>query len=156
MTFIFGSCTAGNIIARDQMDTYKFTSAQWLIAALGQNVRRERDYILLEFHGTHDETSHDEERSKKLKYKQIIAIYKAVIVAPNLSATKLRRNLQNASPEKHVQPNLLRSIQLCVRKTRKELTVRELYVCGMVPKSVGQLTEWCESMTEWLSAYLFC
>ncbi len=43
------------------------------------------DYIRLEFHGTHDETNHAEERSKELKYKQIIAIYEAVIVVPNLS-----------------------------------------------------------------------
>jgi hypothetical protein len=56
-----------------------------------------KDYIRLEFHGTHDETSHAEEWSKKLKYKQIIAIYEAVTVAPNLSATKLHLNLQNAS-----------------------------------------------------------
>ncbi len=70
-----------------------------------------KDYIRLEFNGTHDETSHAEARSKKLKYKQIIAIHEVVIVAPNLSATKLRWNLQNASPEKHVQPNLLRSVQ---------------------------------------------
>jgi hypothetical protein len=55
-----------------------------------------------------------------------------VIVAPNLSATKSRCNLQNASPEKHVQQNLLRSIQQCVRKTRKELNVREISVCGIV------------------------
>jgi hypothetical protein len=101
-----------------------------------------KDYIRLEFHGTHDETSHAEERSKNLRYKQIIAIHKAVIVAPNLSATKSRCNLQNASPEKHVQPALLRSIQRCVRETRKEPTVRESSVCGMVPKSVEQLHGW--------------
>jgi hypothetical protein len=58
-----------------------------------------KDYIRLEFHGTHDETSHAEERSKNLKYKQIISIHEAVIVAPNLSATKLHRNLHNARPE---------------------------------------------------------
>jgi hypothetical protein len=31
-------------------------------------------------------------------------------------------------------------------KNKKELTVLEISVCGMVPESVGQLTEWCESM----------
>jgi hypothetical protein len=54
--------------------------------------------------------------------------------------------ISNASPEKHMQPALLRSMQRRVRKTRKELIIRELSVSGMVPESIGQLTEWCESM----------
>jgi hypothetical protein len=105
-----------------------------------------KTYVRLEFHGTHDETSHATERSKTLKYKQIIAIHDAVIIAPNQSATKLRRNLQNASPEKHMPPDLLRPMQRRVRKTRKELTAREFSVIGVVPETMGQLTEWCESM----------
>jgi hypothetical protein len=61
-----------------------------------------KNYVRLEFHGMHDETSHATERSKEskyetLKYKQIIAIHNAVIIAPNQSATKLLRNFQNAS-----------------------------------------------------------
>ncbi len=52
--------------------------------------------IRLEFHGTHDETSHATKKSKSLIYKQITAIYDAVIVAPNQSATKLCSHLENA------------------------------------------------------------
>jgi hypothetical protein len=46
-------------------------------------------YIRLEIHGTHDETSHAKESSKKLMYTQITAIHEAVIVAPNQSVTTL-------------------------------------------------------------------
>ncbi len=91
LTFTFGSCTARNIIARDQMKPYEFNRcpmAYCCSCTARCRVCVWKDYIRLEFHGTHDETSHAEERSKNLKYKQIIAIHKAVIVAPNLSATK--------------------------------------------------------------------
>ena len=108
--------------------------------------------IRLEFHGTHDETSHATEKCERKKHKilnhqQIVAIHEAVIIAPNQSALKLRRNLLNASPEKHIDPELLRNMQRRVRKARTELTLRELSVSGKVPESLGELTEWCESMS---------
>ncbi len=66
--------------------------------------------------------------------------------------TYLLQNYTAICNMRFLKPNLLRSVQRCVRKTRKELTVRELSVCGMVPESVGQLTEWCESRS--LEAHL--
>ena len=74
-----------------------------------------KNSIRLEFHGTHDETSHatekyERKKHKILNHKQIIAIHEAVIIAPNQSALKLHRNLLNASPEKHIDPKLLRNM----------------------------------------------
>jgi hypothetical protein len=87
----------------------------------------EKNYKLLEVHGVHDENSHNKEiKSKKLNYRQTTAIHDAVIVAPNQSASKLRRNLlQSTSPEKHM-PLMNLSIQRRVWKTRKMLTVQQL------------------------------
>jgi hypothetical protein len=48
--------------------------------------------------------------------------------------------------QKSMQSALLRSMQRRVRKTRKELTIRELSVSGIVPELIGKLTEQCESM----------
>jgi hypothetical protein len=47
-----------------------------------------KDYKLLEFYGTHDENSHANDNSKKLKYNQIDAIYNSVMIAPKQSATR--------------------------------------------------------------------
>jgi hypothetical protein len=105
-----------------------------------------KNYKCLEFHGVHDEHSHDKDiKSKKLTYKQITVIYNAIIIAPNQSAAKLHRNLlQSASPEKHMPSTQLRSIQRRVRKTRELLTIQQMSVAGKVPESIGQLAEWCE------------
>ena len=46
----------------------------------------------------HNANSHDEDKSKFLKYEQIIAVTDAVTVAPTLSAAQLRRNMQLADP----------------------------------------------------------
>ncbi len=85
------------------------------------------NYTQLEFNGMHDETSHTEEKSKKLSYKQIIAIHVAVIVAPNQSATTLPSNLQDASPEKHIPLTHLRSIQR--RRLAKQKRAHDLGNC---------------------------
>jgi hypothetical protein len=78
-----------------------------------------KDYKRFEFYGTHDENSHATEHSKKLKYKQIDAIYDSVMIAPKQSTTQLRRNLMQAkgSPEqhKHMDPEQLRLIQRSVQ-----------------------------------------
>ena len=41
-----------------------------------------KDYIRLEFHGTHDETSHAKDYSKTLSYKQIATIHDEVFHDP--------------------------------------------------------------------------
>jgi hypothetical protein len=69
-----------------------------------------------------------------------------VIVAPNQSATKLRSNLENAILEKHIPPSHLRSVMLCVHRSRTEITLWEIAVRGKVPETIGQLIEWCESL----------
>ena len=85
-----------------------------------------KNSIRLEFHGTHDETSHatikcERKKHKILDHKQIITIHEAVIIASNQSALKLRRNLLNARPEKHIDPELLKNMQRRVQKARKDL-----------------------------------
>ena len=72
------------------------------------------DYKQLEFSGTRDTESHAKERSKTLTHEQIVLIHDAVVIAPNQSGTKLRRNLCQAkgSPEsyKHMAPSIIRTI----------------------------------------------
>ena len=76
-----------------------------------------KGYKRLEFHGTHDETSHAVDYSKTLKYKQIVTLHDAVMVAPKQSAAGavLRRNLMqakgNLEQHKHMDPYQLRVIQ---------------------------------------------
>jgi hypothetical protein len=81
-----------------------------------------KDYKRLEFYCTHDENSHATDHSKKLKYKQIDAIYDSFMIAPKQSATQLRSNLMQAkgSPEqyKHMDPAQLRLIQRRVQTAR--------------------------------------
>ena len=99
------------------------------------------NYKLLEFHGTHDETSHAKDYSKSLTYKQIATIHEAVMVAPGQSATTLRRNRMQAqgSPEqhKHISPSKLRCIQRCVHTERKNSTQQKL-AAASVPESIGE------------------
>ncbi len=95
---------------------------------------------LLKFCGTHDENSHAEDKSKKLKHNQIFVIHESVLAAPNQSVTKLRRNLSQAtgSPEsnKHMAPSLIRSIQRRVRTARDQFTKQVLEV-EKIPESLG-------------------
>ncbi len=101
-----------------------------------------KDYKQLEFYGTHDENSHATDHSKKLKYKQIDAIYDSVMIAPKQSVTLLRHNLMQAkgSPEqhKHMDRAQLRLIQRRVQTAQQEFTKRKLDTLA-VPESLGEL-----------------
>ena len=108
------------------------------------------NYQLLEFHGTHDETSHAKDYSKSLTYKQISTIHEAVMVALKQSATVLRRNLMQAQgsleQDKHMSPSKLRCIQRHhdVHTARKTLTQQKL-AAASVPEFIGELIAWCET-----------
>ena len=81
--------------------------------------------------GDHDASSHKEDRSKYLKYDQIVAVSDAVLIAPQQSAAQLRRNMSMAgpsSPGKLIEPALLRSVQRRVSRAREQLTVRKVWV----------------------------
>jgi hypothetical protein len=81
------------------------------------------DSMQLERRGEHNPKSHDDGQSKYLKHEQIIAVADAVTVAPQQSATQLRRNLQLAeSPTKHIEPLLLRCMQRVVHASRAQLS----------------------------------
>ena len=120
---------------------YRFGCEAQVRLITGENFKR------LEFAKTHDLQSHVNERSKKLTHDQIVLIHDAVIIAPNQSGTKLRRNLcQNkGSPEqfKHMKPSMLRSIQRRVKTTRDYLTMQQMEASS-VPESLGDLIEWCK------------
>ena len=106
-----------------------------------------RGYKRLEFSGIHDENSHADDKSKSLRYNQIVAIHDAVLVAPSQSAAVLRRNLMQAqgSPEqhKHMDPSQLRVIQRRVCSARQEL-VKQKLAAASVPETYGELVGWCE------------
>ncbi len=85
------------------------------------------DWMQLDRCGEHDANSHDGDRSKYLKYDQIVAIMDAVTTAPQLSAAQLRRNMQLAdSPSKKIAPELLLSVQHWVKMSRAQLTMKQL------------------------------
>ena len=88
-----------------------------------------KDKLQLYFLGEHNEDSHSTDKSAFLKVKQIQAIVDGVKYAPQQSATALRRNMQlcaQSSPEKAIDPKLLRSVQHRVKSVRKELTIQRL------------------------------
>lgn len=87
-------------------------------------IGRSEDFVTLEMRGTHDRSSHapDKDQSKFLKLAQIDAIRQGVRMAPKQTAKHLRRNLQQCSPDKRIDPKLLPCIRRKVRKFRKELT----------------------------------
>ncbi len=65
--------------------------------------------------GEHNVNSHDDDKSKFLKHEQIVAVADAVTVAPQQSASQLRRNLQLAeSPTKHIEMLFPRCMQRVV------------------------------------------
>ena len=62
------------------------------------------EWMQLDRCGEHHANSHDDDSSKFLKHDQIVAVADAVTVAPQQSASQLRRNLQLAdSPSKQCQ-----------------------------------------------------
>jgi hypothetical protein len=102
------------------------------------------DFIELQRYGLHDRHSHDNDRSKKLKYDQIISVVEAAKTAPTLSGATLRRNLcDHNSPTKTIPVELKRCVQRRVYNVRKELTKQ--HVDGFeLDDSFGALTAFCE------------
>jgi hypothetical protein len=85
------------------------------------------DWMQLDRCGEHNANSHDHDKSKYLKYDQIVAISDAVTIAPQMSAAQLRRNMQLAdSPGKKIAPEFLRSVQHYVKLSRAQLTMKQL------------------------------
>ena len=146
-----GNCSAPHITTRALTNGSECTSVQCIIAANAtRRILVGKDYKRLEFFGTHDENSHGNDASKKLKYNQIGAIYDSVLIAPKQSATQLRRNLMQAkgSPDKHLHmdPAQLRLIQRRVWSARQELTKQKLGT-ATVPESLGSSLGGVRSMT---------
>jgi hypothetical protein len=84
----------------------------------------------LHFLGEHDEQCHAVDKSAYLKVRQIVAIVDGVKFAPQQSATALRWNMAMcaaSSPEKAIDPKLLRSVQHRVKTVRQEITLQRLF-----------------------------
>jgi hypothetical protein len=93
----------------------------------------------------HDANSHAQDDSKTLKYKQLVVIRDAVLVAPQLSASTLRRNLMSSdSPEKNIAPEHLRCLQRQVYMARKSLCAKQLRGFEL-DESFGKLEEFAVS-----------
>jgi len=106
-------------------------------------VGRGRGLLILERCGLHDVHSHDEDGSKYLKYDQIISLSEAVITAPNLSCSAIRRNtLLHDSPSKTIAPEHRQSVMRRVRHARKDLTAKQLGGF-IIADNFGSLTEFC-------------
>ena len=97
-------------------------------------------FILLEKSRTHDLTSHQNDKSKYLKFKHIEALHNAGSVAPTVAATAIRRNLALVSEEVRIDPKYIRRIQHQVRKSRSLLTVSQLdgYNCRWILRNATQ------------------
>ncbi len=93
----------------------------------------------------YDEDSHNmvKDKSKHLKLKQPEAIDTGVRISPNQSARQLRRNLVNLSPEKRIDPKMLRSIKRQVVKVRAQLTTEQLNEYK-IDDSYGSLVHYAE------------
>jgi len=100
----------------------------------------------LEITEGHESFEHDDVNKKRLGWKQINAIAAAVRVAPNQTASSIRRNLGNfASPTKEVTPQFLPSVRRLVSKVRDDIT--KVNLNGIeVDGSYGSLTELCKAI----------
>jgi hypothetical protein len=75
----------------------------------------------------HHAASHAQDDSKKLKYEQMVAIRDAVVTAPQLSASMLRRNMKlHDSPTKTIPAEHMRSFQHQVYRSRTKLCAQQL------------------------------
>jgi hypothetical protein len=102
------------------------------------------DWIQLDRCGEHNPNSHDDDQSKYLKHGQIVAVVDAVTVAPQQSASQLRRNLQlSERSTKHIEPFLLRCMQRVVRASRAQLTVKQLQGFS-IDSSLGSLAQFSD------------
>ncbi len=65
--------------------------------------------------GEHNTNSHDDDKSKYLKYDQIVAVTYAVTIAPQQSAAQLRRNMQLAGPDNSGK-NIAQELLCCMQR----------------------------------------
>jgi hypothetical protein len=90
-------------------------------------VRRGNGRLTLERCWLHDMNSHATDKSKYLKYEQIISLSEAAVTVPNLSAVVIRRNLlMHDSPTKTIGVEHRQSVCSSVRRARKNMTAKQL------------------------------
>jgi hypothetical protein len=81
---------------------------------------------VIELCGEHNETSHQNDRSKYLTAEMRGAIVTQVKANPLKTAAQVRKEIQNFSPTKRVPPSLKRSVTRLVRQERVAANVRIL------------------------------
>ena len=81
---------------------------------------------VIELCGEHNETSHQNDRSKYLTAEMRGAIVTQVKANPLKTAAQVRKEIQNFSPSKRVPPSLKRSVTRLVRQERVAANVRIL------------------------------
>ena len=79
--------------------------------------------VTLEISSMHTEASHANDKSKFLKHQQIQALKHAVQLAPLSAPQTIRRQLNLASPEKRIKPELERSVERAVREHCRSVLV---------------------------------
>jgi hypothetical protein len=85
------------------------------------------DYIELQRCGLHDKNSHDNDKSKTLKYAEIVSVIEAVKTAPTMPGSEIRRNLlDHDSPTKTIPVKLKRCVERRVYSARKQMTKKQL------------------------------
>ncbi len=99
--------------------------------------------MTLEHFGIHDMKSHATDKSKYLKYDQIISLSEAADTAPNLSEAVIRRNLlMHDRPTKTIGVQHRESVRRRVRHARKNMTTKQLG--GVIMDDCfGAFTEFC-------------
>ena len=111
----------------------------------GVKIVETENMLSLYYLGEHNQNSHDDDKSKYLKHKQIVAVHEGARICPQQSAAVLRRNLSAAaenSPEKQIDPKFLRSIRHRVKTVRKQLTIQKLEGFH-IDDSYGSLFRFC-------------
>jgi hypothetical protein len=93
----------------------------------------------------HNMNSHATDKSKYLKYNQIILLTEAAVTAPNLSAAVIRRNmLMHESPTTTISVQHRHGVTRRVRPASKNMTAKQRG--GVIMDDCfGALTDFCSS-----------
>ncbi len=99
--------------------------------------------MTLEHCGLHNMQSHATDKSKCLKYEQIISLSEAAVTVQNLSAVVIRRNLlMQDSQTKTISVQHRQSLSRRVRRARRNMTAKQLGSVIM-DDSFGVLRDFC-------------
>jgi hypothetical protein len=106
---------------RTEIETYYCPLKDSCHCPVEIRITRNATLVTLETCGEHSQARcHQTDKSKKLNYKQRIAVAKVVKVNPTATSSDVRNALQRLSPSGKVQPGLTRSIKSVVKIQREK------------------------------------